>query len=90
MILHRVFNRTNTKTADIAKSRLQSVLTEDRTNISPEILDMIKSEVIKIIESYVELDKDNISFSIVKDKYTSSGSNAVSEIKASFPILGAK
>ena len=90
MILRRVFNRTNTKTADIAKSRLQSVLTEDRTNISPETLDMIKSEVIKIIESYVELDKDNISFSIVKDKYTSSGSNAVSEIKASFPILGAK
>ncbi len=43
---------------DIAKERLQVVLTSDRTNITPALLETLKDESIQSISKHVEIDQD--------------------------------
>ena len=61
--LSRLFERPS-KSADTAKERLQFVLAHDRSDISPETLDLLKDEVISVISKYVEIDRDNVEITI--------------------------
>lgn len=42
---------------DIARDRLKLVLTHDRANCSPQLLEMIKADILKVISNYVEIDE---------------------------------
>ncbi|MBS4031043.1 MAG: cell division topological specificity factor MinE [Clostridiales bacterium] len=44
---------------DIAKERLRLVLVHDRASVSPEFLDKIKEELIRVISTYMEIDEEN-------------------------------
>ena len=44
-------------TKDIARDRLKLVLTHDRANCSPQLLEMIRADILKVISSYVEIDE---------------------------------
>lgn len=44
---------------DVAKERLRLVLVHDRASVSPEFLDKIKEEVIRVISQYMEIDEGN-------------------------------
>ena len=61
--LARLFERPS-KSADTAKERLQFVLAHDRSDITPETLDLLKDEVIGVISKYVEIDRDNVEITI--------------------------
>ncbi len=52
------------ESADIAKQRLQLVLAQDRTNISPETLTRLKDEMIEVISHHVEIDRTNVQVSM--------------------------
>ena len=43
---------------DIARSRLKLVLMQDRTNLTPKILEQMRGELIDLLSKYVELDKE--------------------------------
>ena len=43
---------------DVARSRLKLVLMQDRTNLTPKILEQMRGELIDILSKYVELDKE--------------------------------
>ncbi len=43
---------------DVARSRLKLVLMQDRTNLTPKILEQMRGELIDLLSKYVELDKD--------------------------------
>ena len=40
---------------DIAKERLKLVLIHDRANVSPQFLEMVKGEIIKVIQNYMDI-----------------------------------
>ena len=42
----------------VATNRLKLVLMQDRTNLTPRILEQMRSELIDLLSRYVELDKD--------------------------------
>ena len=42
----------------VATNRLKLVLMQDRTNLTPRILEQMRSELIELLSRYVELDKD--------------------------------
>lgn len=65
---------TKKNSGSIAKKRLQFVLIADRAGCTPEILEMIKDDMIKAISKYMEIDTDGIEIKItqVKDRTTSS------------------
>lgn len=43
----------------VAKERLQLVLVHDRANISPEIMDKMKNELMQVISKFLEIDQEN-------------------------------
>ncbi|MGC9064611.1 MAG: cell division topological specificity factor MinE, partial [bacterium] len=67
----------------VAKERLKLVLIHDRTSISPEIMNEIKSEIIDVISKHLEIDMDGIDISLEGEE------NSIALI-ASIPIKGLK
>jgi cell division topological specificity factor len=43
---------------DVAKNRLRVVLMQDRTNLTPELLQRMRKELIELLSKYVEMDKE--------------------------------
>jgi cell division topological specificity factor len=45
---------------DIAAERLRLVLTHDRANISPGMLEMLKDEIIAVISKHLDIETDKV------------------------------
>lgn len=52
------------KSKNMAKERLQLVLIHDRNDISPEILNSLKIEMIATIKKYLEIDEAGIEIEL--------------------------
>lgn len=70
---------TKRNSGSIAKRRLQFLLISDRAGCTPEILEMIKDDMIKAISKYMEIDTNGLEIKItqVKEK----------DVSERFPIL---
>ena len=44
----------------VAKDRLKLVLVHDRVNCSSQVLEMLKTDIIKVISNYMEIDTDEL------------------------------
>jgi len=45
-------------TKDVACNRLKFVLMQDRTNLTPELMDRMRKELVELLSKYVEMDKE--------------------------------
>ncbi len=52
---------------DVAVNRLRLVLMQDRTNLSPEILQRMRKELIELLSKYVELDKEALELNFEQE-----------------------
>lgn len=52
------------RSKNVAKERLQLVLIHDRNDISPEILNSLKVEMIATIKKYLEIDEGGIEIEL--------------------------
>ena len=57
---------TKKNSGTIAKKRLQFVLIADRVGCTPEILEMIKDDMIKAISKYMEIDTEGMEVKITQ------------------------
>lgn len=62
--LFEILTKKNSGT--IAKKRLQFVLIADRAGCTPEILEMIKDDMIKAISKYMEIDTNGLEIRITQ------------------------
>lgn len=56
-----LFRQTETEkenAKDVACNRLRVVLMQDRTNLTPELLQRMRRELVELLSRYVEMDKD--------------------------------
>lgn len=56
-----LFKQTESKeenAKDVACNRLRVVLMQDRTNLTPELLQRMRRELVELLSKYVEMDKD--------------------------------
>jgi cell division topological specificity factor len=67
-ILDRLFGQRKPSSREIAKERLQLVLAYDRVKISPELLQILKNELIAAISRYVEIDRDGVEVTFSQGK----------------------
>lgn len=74
---------------DVAKERLQLVLIHDRANVSPEFLEMVKGEIIKVIQHYMEIDENALDIQLTRTK-TEDGDRVVPALVANIPIKSVK
>lgn len=52
--------------SEIAKDRLKILLISDRVNCSPEMMEMIKVDIAKVLSKYMKIDADGMEIEISK------------------------
>lgn len=57
-------NTTKDESKNTAVNRLRLVLMQDRTNLTPEIMNRMRAELIEVLSKYVELDKEALDLNI--------------------------
>ena len=69
---------------DIARDRLKLVLIHDRANCSPQLLEMLKNDIIKVISNYMEIDEAELDIQI--SQTNSENNMSVPMLYANIPI----
>jgi cell division topological specificity factor len=86
--LAKLFGRQKTS-KDVAKERLKLVLIHDRANVSPQFLEMLKSEIIKVITNYIDFDESALDIQMTRTK-SDDGESVVPALIANIPIKNVK
>lgn len=74
---------------DVAKDRLKLLLISDRANCSPDVMEMIKNDIIQVISKYMEIDAEGLDIQITTTE--SDGENgSVPALFANIPIRDMK
>ncbi|MEF9934591.1 MAG: cell division topological specificity factor MinE [Clostridium sp.] len=82
MDLFKIFSREK-PSKDVAKERLKLILIHDRANVSPQFLEMVKGDIIKVISDYAEIDEKGLEIKLTR---TDSDSNESPALVANIPI----
>ena len=59
--------------ADEARDRLKLLLVSDRSNCSPETMELIKNDIIKVISKYMEIEPQGLDIQITQNDEEHSG-----------------
>jgi cell division topological specificity factor len=81
--LSGLFGRQEPTSRQIAKNRLQLVLVQDRMNMSPQLLQTLKDELIAVISKYVDIDVENMEVTFTQNKRQN-------RLTADIPVIGAR
>jgi cell division topological specificity factor len=79
-IFSRLFGRRK-RSKEMAKQRLRLVLVHDRSGIPPELLHIIKNDIVTVISKHVWVDRQNIELSL-------SHTDGRTRLVADIPIAG--
>lgn len=82
--LSKLFGKSQTS-KDVAKERLKLVLIHDRANVSPQFLEMVKGEIIKVITHYMDIDESALDIQLTKTR-SEDGKSIVPALVANIPI----
>ena len=69
---------------DVARDRLKLVLMHDRVNCAPDLLEMIKSEIMAVLAKYVDVGEMDLDMQISQEM--SDENEPVSVLYANIPI----
>ena len=86
--LSKIFGKQK-NSKDVAKERLKLVLIHDRANVSPQFLEMLKSEIIKVITNYMDVDESELDIQLTRTK-SDDGESTVPALYANIPIRNIK
>lgn len=78
MLLQNLYNKvlgffrqtdieTEESTKDTACNRLRVVLMQDRTNLTPELMERMRKEMVELLSKYVEMDKEALELNLEQD-----------------------
>jgi len=86
--LSKLFSKPK-NSKDLAKDRLKLVLIHDRANVSPQLLEMMKNEIIQVISHYMDIDKEGLDIQLTRTK-SEDGEGVVPALVANIPIKNVK
>ena len=61
--INRIFGKEN-GSKSVATERLRLVLVHDRANVSPQMLNALKNDLIKVISEYMEIDQQALEVNL--------------------------
>lgn len=79
------FRRKSSK--EIAKDRLKILLISDRVNCSPEMMEMIKADIAKVISKYMKIDAKSMEVQISKTGIKGGRNMKTPTLYANIPII---
>ena len=63
-----IFGKSGRSSKEIARDRLKVVLIHDRANISPEVMKLLKYDIIRVISNYMEINKQDMEITLANDE----------------------
>ncbi len=78
--LSRLFQPKETS-AQIAKNRLKFVLTIDRMHVTPELLNILQDEIVRVISQHLDIDREGMTIEADRGE-------GGERLRADIPILG--
>ena len=85
-----LFGRRNQTSSSVAKDRLKLVLIHDRMDCSPELLEMMRADIIQVISKYVDIDMEDFSIEIANSAISDQGRDNSTVLSANIPIKNLK
>ena len=83
-ILQRILGESDIEySAQAAKTRLINAIARDRSDFSPEALDMIKQAVVEAVSKHMEVDDESVQLSFAREGQTN-------YVIANIPIVKAR
>lgn len=83
--MRHFFRRKSSK--EIAKDRLKILLISDRVNCSPEMMEMIKADIAKVISKYMKIDAKSMEIQISKTGTKGGRNSKMPTLSANIPII---
>lgn len=65
-LFQRLFGRES-QSGKVAKERLQLVLVHDRANLSPQVLENLKEDLIRVISDYMDIDRESMEVNFSRE-----------------------
>ncbi|MBE0465928.1 MAG: cell division topological specificity factor MinE [Candidatus Desulforudis sp.] len=65
--LARLLGRECPGSKNVAKERLRLVLVHDRADVSPQLLQLLKNDMVEVISKYIEIDEKGLDVTLERD-----------------------
>ena len=83
-LLRKLFgDKDAASSKDVAKERLRLVLVHDRVNVSPQYMEAIKDDMIRVISNYMDINEQQMEVTLTK-------TNSSVSLVANIPINSMK
>ena len=67
-LIDRLFKPARSSSRQLAKERLQLVLVHDRAQISPQMLETLKDEIIAVISKHVAIEREGVEVTLAQNR----------------------
>ncbi|MDR0879535.1 MAG: cell division topological specificity factor MinE [Clostridioides sp.] len=88
--LFKAFSNDSRKSKSVAKERLKLVLVHDRVDCSPQLLDLIKNDILKVIANYAEIEESGLEIKMSKCRGENEEDTPISALVANIPLKSIK
>ena len=61
------FRQAEESAKDVACNRLRVVLMQDRTNLTPQLLEKMRGELVELLSKYLEMDKEALELNLEQE-----------------------
>ena len=83
--MRRFFRKKSS--CQVAKDRLKILLISDRVNCSPEMMELIKTDIAKVLSKYMKIDSEKMEIQINAKGSRSGRDGKMPSLYANIPIL---
>jgi cell division topological specificity factor len=66
-LIERLFGRSG-RSGEDARRRLKLVIANDRSGLSPEMLEAMRQDILEVVSRYVEIDSEEMELSLESDQ----------------------
>jgi len=67
-LIMKLFGKESSGSKNIAKERLRLVLVHDRVNVSPQLMETLKDDMIKVISNYMDINEREMEVNLTTSK----------------------